>query len=281
MKQYAKRQEECVDGKKGQAIQAHVLLGIAKAGTRKILLHHILVKAGHDDDNENTTEELPPKILRRCGIPYENPAQRTGRNRLPGIRNTHLHLAHHGKHDTNERKKQAEGLKCVRADYGSYARLPRIKPYQQQHKNHRQGKSQPKRLENKGMKYHAHHVKPCSSTSKLTQQKEKGSCAMGAAAETMFEITIDARQPKTVIDRQQHEGYKQVTEGKSHTHLQIAHTRSPYPSRHRDERYSGQTGAYHAERHHQPWRTLGSTEKHFVVSAARRPATAVAHSQKE
>ena len=71
MKQYAKRKEEGVDGQESQAIQAHVLLGIAQVGTRKILLHHILVKAGHHNDNENTAEKLPPEILRRSGIPHK------------------------------------------------------------------------------------------------------------------------------------------------------------------------------------------------------------------
>ena len=46
------QQEQRIDGQEGKAVAAHVLLRIAETLAGEVLLHHVLVKARHDDDDE-------------------------------------------------------------------------------------------------------------------------------------------------------------------------------------------------------------------------------------
>ena len=46
------QQEQRIDGQEGHAVAAHVFLCIAETLAGEVLLHHVLVEARHDDDNE-------------------------------------------------------------------------------------------------------------------------------------------------------------------------------------------------------------------------------------
>ena len=46
------QQKQRIDGQKSHAVAAHVFLRIAETFAGEVLLHHVLVKARHDDDNE-------------------------------------------------------------------------------------------------------------------------------------------------------------------------------------------------------------------------------------
>ncbi len=60
----AKQQEQRIDGQEGNAVGAHVLLRIAQAFAGEVLLHHVLVKARHDDDDKCSRDKGEHKAHR-------------------------------------------------------------------------------------------------------------------------------------------------------------------------------------------------------------------------
>ena len=71
--EYAKDEENKIDGQETKAVGAHILLRFTQVLAREIFLHHILIQSRHHDDDDYTAEKLSPERL--CAFPSKNAAQ--------------------------------------------------------------------------------------------------------------------------------------------------------------------------------------------------------------
>ena len=167
------QQKQRIDGQEGHAVAAHVFLSIAETLAGEVLLHHVLVKARHDDDNECTRDkgehEAHGGRLHKADIPYM-----THKAHIPHI--PHLpYLPYY----SNEGSEHAECLQRV----GPYQRLDAaatgVKPHEGE--EHEDGEGYvPAEHEADDI---AGHEELRSRTKELREQKERRACLVGGLAE--------------------------------------------------------------------------------------------------
>ena len=94
--QYAQREEQQVGRQEGQSIDSHILLCVAQRAAGKVLLHHVLVEARHDDDYEHAAEELLPEVLpRHPVVPHKHARMAVLCDGLHDTCEVEVQLAHH------------------------------------------------------------------------------------------------------------------------------------------------------------------------------------------
>ncbi len=135
--EYAEGQEEEVGRHKGNTVGTHILLGILQRLAGEVLLHHILIKTGHDDGNEDSTEELLPEMMgRRPVIEHEDAAHRTVGNGTDGLTDGEVQQADGFEDDQYQCSEQAEGLEGVGEDQRANATATGVEPDEQHHNHH-------------------------------------------------------------------------------------------------------------------------------------------------
>ena len=81
---------------------------------------------GHDDDDEETAQKLPPEILPACPVPLKDAAQRAVAYRVPCALGAQAEVGGRAPHDAADGKQQADGLCDIRAHDGTQASRARI-----------------------------------------------------------------------------------------------------------------------------------------------------------
>ena len=129
-------------------------------------------------------------------------------------------------------------LEHIGAHEGSDAVAARVAPDEQQGNEDRQREGNAQRTRHKFVEHEAGQVHTRRRPREFAEDEEEAARAVGALAKALAEVSVDARQPQPIIERQEQEGHGSVAKDEAKAHLQIRHARRAYPSRDGDERYA-------------------------------------------
>ena len=191
IQQHAEGEEEQVDRNEGGAVAHHIALAFAQGLAGQILLHHVLVHAGHRHGGQRAGCELLPEQARVLPVVEEpdpaHPAVADAADHSAEVQPHHpadLHQAqdHH--------REQRERLEHVGPDQRAHAAAEGVQP----HAEHRGGHVDPhrnaQRLEDDELQHDGREVHPHAAEQELGQEEETGPGAVAPAAETVFQIDV-------------------------------------------------------------------------------------------
>lgn len=268
--QNAQAEENKIDGDERQSVGTHVLLRLTEVATGEILLHHVLIKPRHDDDDENTAHELLQEMLWRTPVVKDKqPAVRTFPDGVPHPAEIEVHQTARLYEDEAEGSYEAERLQRIREDDGADAATARVQPDEQLQEADRCEEGHVKLFEHVRLENHADKELFCRRPCHARQEEERCACLVGPASETAVQIGVNGRQFQAVVEWQQHEGDYQIAEEETERHLHVCHVRLPDPARDGDEGNAGDGGSNHPERDEVPPRLAVAAEKGVVVALPR------------
>ena len=236
IEQDAKSEQEGIDGKKGKAVEAHILLSRRKIATGEIFLHHILIQPRHHNNDKDSADELPPKGLCAACVPFKNATHRAVGDDAPRFGRRNPEGMERGSGDTDQRKKEHEGLEHIGVEQSGLSRTLGVCPYQQKTDGSGEREGNAERSRHKGVQHEGGQIKTCRCAREFAQKKKEGTGAVGGESESLPEIGIDAGEIQTIVERKKEKGHGHIAQNVTHTHLQIGHTDAGHPSRHTDER---------------------------------------------
>ena len=249
------QQEQRIDGQECHAVAAHIFLRIAETLAGEVLLHHVLVKARHDDDNECTRDKGKHKAhggrLHKADIPYM-----THKAHIPHIPHL-LYLPYY----SNEGSEHAERLQRV----GPYQRLDAaatgVEPYEGE--EHEDGEGYvPAEHEADDI---AGHEELRTRTKELREQEERRARLVGGLAEGLQD-GVDGGDAVAVIVGQEEVGHDDIARYEAGAYHEVREAGMCHHARDADKRNTRDAGTDHAEGHHVPRRLPLATEEDIIIT---------------
>ena len=151
---------------------------------------------------------------------------------------THSQLPHHIIYNKYKGGKHARGLERVGPYERLYSTTTRVQPYKQRHATHRHHEGHAYGIEHKTLQNDAHHIETYGGSRHLRHEEKPRSRLVRTLAKTPLQIGVDGGEIESVINRQQHKGYDEISQDESYTRLDVGHVDAHGHARHTDKRYA-------------------------------------------
>ena len=116
------------------------------------------------------------------------------------------------------------------------------------------------------MKHSTCQEEASSRTCQLAEQEEASACQVTSAPKALGKVTVDAGEPKPVVERQQEEGDDNKAGKEAQAHLYVGHRVLMHPAWHADKAHTADACPYHAKGNEQPRRLPACTKESVVVA---------------
>ena len=269
--EHAQREEQEVDRREGEAVGVHILLRVAQALAGKVLLHHVLIQARHDDGDENAAEELLREVLR--AVPVAELEDTEPRALADGPCHAHEVQPHpvlHLPDNHHQHRHEAYGLQRVGPDNRPHAAPESVEPHEEDAQDSRHDEGDVPGVEHVRLQDEHHEVQPCRRPDNLRQQEERRARLIAPPPDACVQIGVDGGQPQLVVKRQQDVRNEDVADEEAQHRLHIGHIDAPHHAGHGDERHARQRRADHADGDDVPRRLPFAQEERLVAIAAPR-----------
>ena len=253
VQQSAKRQEQEVHTHQRHREPQDIALRLRQRAARKVLLHHVLVKARHGNGNEHAAQKLLPEISGRGDVGEIESVAVVARGHLlqRGQRRTSDTIAQHPNR-AKQSQQQATGEQGVGPQHRTHPTAARIAPDDGDHARCRDQERHAPRVEHEPLQHFHDQVKARGHAQAAAQQEKERTRAATGGTEALVQIAVDGHQLQAVIQRQQDERDNRITGHITQHHLQIAEALYSHQPGNTDERHATQRSADHAERNDIP-----------------------------
>ena len=248
IEQVAQYEEQTDDEDLQHGTGNHVLLALTEILATQSALHHILVKAGGGNDEEDTCEKLLPKERRLLGVVEEERASHVAVRQA-----LQAHAVAHDKEDTQgDRQDEAAGLQEVSPHNGLDAATERDKIDHGGGEHSIEPERDTQGLEHQNLQHGAHDEQTDTGTKHLAHEEDPGTGLIRSRGETVVEVLVDTGEVELVEQRDKHVGNQNLSDGEAQHHLHIGERSALHHTGYADEGHAGDSCADGGHSHQCP-----------------------------